>query len=64
MIDKVKKGRAQKLGGELCGRHKLSKEQVLKIRKDTRSGYAIAKDYCVDFGTIYAIIKRKTWKNI
>lgn len=64
MDDKVNKGRQQRLGGELCGRHKLSSIDVIKIRSSKKTGYALAKEYDVDFGTIYAILKRKTWKNI
>jgi len=53
------------------GRHKytiptrkLVAEQVLEIRKDTRSGSVLAKEYGVDESTIHYIRRRDTWKEL
>jgi HNH endonuclease len=58
--DKVVKGRA--------GTNKLTKEQVLKIRERhvfcNETITALAKEYGVDYVTVWYVIKRKTWRHI
>ncbi len=43
---------------------KLTEQQILAIRKDTRPQREIAKDYKVDQRNIWSIIHRQTWKHI
>ena len=57
--DKVERNRQSK--GEKNGRSKLTKEQVLQIRKDKRMGKEIAKDYNVSEATISLIKNNKMW---
>ena len=57
--DKVKRNRQAK--GEKNGSAKLTKEQVLQIRKDKRMGKEIAKDYNVSEATISLIKNNKMW---
>lgn len=65
MIDKTIKGRA--IGarkGEKHHKAKLTREQVIEIRKDTRSNVIIGKIYCVNRETIRDIKRCVTWRNI
>lgn len=55
MQDKMQRGRAKT---------KLTDEQVLAIRSDTRSLRAIAKDYNIVRSTVYDIKTKKSWKHI
>lgn len=50
--------------GENNNKAKLTEQQVLDIRNDTRSLRKIAADYDMNFTTISDIKKRKTWKHI
>jgi len=59
MEDMVKKGRAYRSRGEKSGMHKLTTEQVMAIRKDTRKQVEIAKEYGVVKSTI-CMIKNRT----
>lgn len=74
-IHALKNGLRKKSGeGEKSPYHKLTKEDVLSIRKkykkginDTNRGYSLymlADEYGVGSTTIFSIIKRKTWKHI
>ena len=60
--DKLNKGRSN--FGQKNGRNKLSPEQVLKIRKDTRIGSVLAIEYGVRERTIWAIRHRLIWKHL
>jgi hypothetical protein len=60
--DKVNKGRH--CVGTENGSTKLSDEDVLSIRKDTRSHTSIAKDYEVGRATIGQIMRGETWKHL
>lgn len=50
--------------GESHFNSKLTTEQILAIRKDTRSLRKIAVDYNVDYTNVYKIKRRKSWKHI
>lgn len=50
--------------GQRNGQAKLTPEQVLQIRKDTRSSYQIAEAYGVSRGAIRAIQTGSTWKHL
>jgi hypothetical protein len=50
--------------GEKCGRSKLTAEQVLSIRKDSRACRAVAADYGVNAQSIWNIRNRITWKHL
>jgi hypothetical protein len=58
MRDMINKGRRYITYGERSGLCKLTTEQVLKIRKDTRLGTIIAKEYGVTKSTISMIRTR------
>jgi len=60
--DMIKKGR--KPIGESVKNSKLKEDQVLEIRKDSRSLKQIAKSYGVSKKTILLIKQRRTWKHI
>ena len=47
--------------GERHGRHKLKKNDVLKIREDHRSINVIANEYNVSEGAIRSVQNRKNW---
>ena len=67
IADCIAKGRfsyAPVLSGDASPSSKLTADQVIAILADDRSGRAIARAYGVDKGTIYAIRKRTSWKNI
>ena len=67
MRDRKAKGRANysnNAKGEKNGAAKLTCSDVIAIRKDTRTHKAIAKDYGVDFNTIYRVKARKLWGHI
>jgi hypothetical protein len=42
----------------------LKEQQVMEIRKDTRSSSKVAKDYGVSLTTIWDIRSGKTWKHL
>ena len=54
--------------GEECGRSKLTKKQVIKIRKLYKTGLysqtKLGKMYGVVQGTIRPLLLRKTWKHL
>lgn len=66
--DRERKGRNKMplSRGEDHGHHKLTKEEVLEIRKiynGRNSSYrALAKIYGVSFGEVRKIVKRQTWE--
>lgn len=64
MDDKVAKGRQHKPSGVLHGRAKLSDEDILKIRNDTRFEKIIAKDYKVSKSLIGQIKRREIWDHL
>ncbi|WP_186314480.1 HNH endonuclease signature motif containing protein [Bacillus pumilus] len=57
--DKVQKNRQCR--GMNNGSSKLTEEEVITIRQDTRSHIAISKDYNVNRATIGQIKRRETW---
>jgi hypothetical protein len=64
MQDKVDRNRTFKPKGQVNTNAKLGVEEVLSIRRDTRSGRAIAKEYGVSPATICNIRKRKSWAHL
>jgi hypothetical protein len=51
--------------GEACGRAKLSKGEVLKVRMLSKEGFStavISRIYSVSWTAIYYIITRRNWK--
>lgn len=60
--DRVSKGRGAQ--GERHGRRKLTSQQVLAIRSDTRCQRDIAADYGVDQGMISKIKNRRNWTHL
>lgn len=73
--EKVKRGEACNLTklsrervGELNNKAKLSKVQVIAIRKAYKAGLAdqreLARQYNIRQSSIWAIINRKTWKHV
>ena len=60
--DEIEKGRHN--FGEKNGGSKLTKEQVLKIRDDTRTALAIAAEYGITFNHVYYIKHRRSWKHL
>jgi hypothetical protein len=50
--------------GEKSGHAKLTDDQVISIRQDSRSCYAIAKQYGVSPGLISMVKNRKVWKHL
>lgn len=72
-LDALGKGRLYSLSNELpvigekVGTHKLTAQQVIKIRSLYESGLGykkLAKQFGVDHKNIQFIIKRKTWRHI
>jgi hypothetical protein len=61
MKDRNNKGRQARCGGELCGKSKLTWEQVYYIRKSTLSLSKIAKELSVSKGTISHVRRKTTW---
>lgn len=64
--DKMIRGRHKYIShkGEKHWKSKLTKEQILEIRKDNRMHKDIAKDYNVARQTITNIKNNITWKNL
>lgn len=60
--DAVAKNRQAR--GSRQGLSKLTPEQVTSIRRDSRSGPAIARDYGVSKRTIQAVKNRETWSHV
>lgn len=64
--DKVAKGRQAR--GEAVGAAKLTAEQVLEIRSRYANGgvsqAALAVDYDIGSGAIWAVVTRRTWKHL
>lgn len=54
--------------GAICGRVKLTKEQVLQIRKEYSTGRVTLHDLAIRYGvrsiTIWEIVKLKSWRYI
>jgi hypothetical protein len=66
-IDRDKKNRRTPLKGEAHGRSKLTKEQVVEIRKlhnDGVSAWSLGKTYGVHHTTIRDIVKRNNWSHL
>lgn len=57
-------GAKGELPGEDCQHAKLTTDQVLAIRDDSRSVRIIAKSYGVSRGAIYGIKNRLTWRHV
>ena len=64
MADMAVKGRARPALGERHNSAKLNEADVRRIRKDTRSAAAIARDYGVSDVAILLVRARKTWKSV
>lgn len=69
MQDKSRKGRAKGkiLYGELNGFSKLSKQQVVQIRRDRENGdtlTVLAKRYRVCIATIHRVVNRVCWGHV
>ncbi len=64
MRDCARKGRFPDRRGELHPYVKLTETDVIAIRTDTRSNYAIAKSYGRASGCIWNIKQRRTWKHL
>lgn len=65
--DASRKGRTARQLGESHGRHKLTEEQVLEIRKrcDGLETYKeIAKDYNISFQLVSLIYNKKNWTHV
>lgn len=60
--DMIKRNRSQM--GEKCKWTKLTKEQVLEIRKSNKPQKVMAKRFNISQTTISNIKNRKTWKHI
>jgi len=64
MRDKAEKGRNYRAVGIDAANVKLSPDQVLAIRADTRSTRAIAKDFGIDYGHVANIKRLKSWREL
>lgn len=67
MADMRAKGRhrwGRRPRGTEVNTNKLTPEQVLAIRADSRSGPQIARDYGVSKTLVNLIKKRKTWRHL
>lgn len=64
MMDMVNKGRNVPTRGESSGMAKLTEDQVLSIRNDSRPYNQIMIDFDISHGTISSIKSRKTWRHI
>lgn len=64
VADRVRKGRSGSPKGENCHKARLTTEQVIAIRADTRRNYEIALSYGVDQCTISHVKLRRSWKHI
>jgi hypothetical protein len=65
--DMVAKGRGRSSRGERKNTAKLTAQQVREMRKRFASGETVRSlslDYPVSRGTIYAALRRKTWRHI
>jgi hypothetical protein len=62
--DRDRKGRRTALKGEVHGAARLTDENVLAIRADSRSYKTRAAHYGVCVATISHIVNRRTWKHI
>lgn len=65
MADMAKKGRRKSIAeGESNGRCKLTEDQVIAIRKDTRGKRVIAPEYGVSPAQIQRIRNNQLWKSV
>ena len=62
IADRQAKNRQAK--GENQGQAKLTEEQVIAIRADTRPIRTIGKDYGISHPTVLMIQSRRTWKHV
>lgn len=58
------KGRAVRAVGEKQHNAKLTADKVRRIRNDTRTLKAIAREYGVSFSTVSFVKRRETWKHV
>lgn len=64
MRDRDTKGRLGERRGTANGNAKLTEEQVLAIRSDSRTSRALADEYGVNRKTIESIWHRKKWQHL
>lgn len=64
MQDMMNKGRLNTRKGSANNRSKLTDEQVLAIRRDTRSRKIIAAEYRLEKGTVSRIRTGKSWSHL
>ena len=64
MTDKIKKGRQKNLKGVKHQNSRLTEQQVLDIRNDSRRAIDIAKKYNISKWYVYEIKSKKTWRHI
>lgn len=62
--DRMNRGRHVKAMGERSGKSKLTDEDIINIRADTRSQRAIAADYGVSHTNIGHVKRGETWPHI
>ena len=60
--DMSRKGRAPR--GQANGQAKLTEQQALEIRADTRTGRAIATDYGISKTAVHLIKTRQSWAHL
>lgn len=63
-LDMLNKNRANPAKGEKSGQSKLTEDQVLTIRKDTRGLEELSKIYRVSKDTIWQARTKRSWKHI
>ena len=65
-LDCQRKGRKAILRGEASGAHKLTTEQVLRIRElcNTFSDRRIARMFDVSYGLVWQIRHRRSWRHL
>lgn len=62
--DMIARNRQARVVGEKNGRSKLSEQQVIKIRSDTRILSVIAKEYGLSISTVSYIKARTLWPHV
>lgn len=67
MTDKVMRGRQSRLVGSTSGRAKLTEDIVKTIRlvhANGINGVEISRATGIPVGTIYAVVKRRSWRHV
>ncbi|WKB55159.1 HNH endonuclease [Eleftheria terrae] len=64
VLDMVRKGRRRWPAGECHPRARLTSEQVLAIRRDTRSSSQIRAEYKISKSTLSDLRHRKSWRHL